>query len=277
MVQALTALGAEVVTAPAIRIEPLADLEPLRVALASISRYRWVVFPSQNSVQVVFDKLPAWGHAANHFAKARVAAIGPATRDALSARGVSVDLLPDGYVAESLVEAIASQGDLHGVRVLIPQAEVARETLTEGLRKLGAEVDVIPVYRTVPDLGDGATLAQEILAGRIDAVTFTSSSTVHSFVQSVGPEAASSDRYRAAVIGPITAATARGYGLPVAIEAVEHTGRDWWMPSCGTSDRRWRRERRTQDWNPGKRSCSVAGRMGPRRALPVTRSQTEWS
>jgi uroporphyrinogen III methyltransferase / synthase len=84
-------------------------------------------------------------------------------------------------------------------------------------------VDVIPVYRTVPALGDGAALAQEILAGRIDAVTFTSSSTVHSFVQSVGAEAATCDRYRAVVIGPITAATARGCGLPVVIEAVEHT------------------------------------------------------
>jgi uroporphyrinogen III methyltransferase / synthase len=223
LVQALEALGAEVVTAPAIRIEPLADLEPLRVALANLGRYRWVVFTSQNSVQVVFEKLPAWGHTSRHLAKARVAAIGPATGDALSARGVTADVLPDGYVAESLVEAIASQGDLHGARVLIPQAEIARNTLAEGLRKLGAEVDVIPVYRTVPALGDGAALARELLAGRIDAITFTSSSTVHSFVQSVGAEAASCGRYRAAVIGPITAATAREYGLPVAIEAVEHT------------------------------------------------------
>jgi len=224
LVDALTALGAVVVAAPAIRIEPLADLEPLRVALANLGRYRWIVFTSQNSVQVVFEQLPVWGYASNHVATARIAAIGPATAAALSARGVAADLLPDGYVAESLVEAIASQGDLHGARVLIPQAAVARDTLAEGLRKLGAEVDVIAVYRTVPALGDGAALAREILAGRIDAVTFTSSSTVHSFVQSVGAEAASCGRYRAAVIGPITAATAREYGLPVAIEAVQHTG-----------------------------------------------------
>jgi uroporphyrinogen III methyltransferase/synthase len=223
LVQALAALGAEVVTAPAIRIEPLADLEALRVALADLGRYRWIVFTSQNSVQVVFDKLPDWGHAPNHFAKARVAAIGPATGDALAARGVAVDLLPEGYVAESLVEAIASRGDLRGARVLIPQAEIARDTLAEGLRKLGAQVDAIPVYRTVQARGDGAALAREILAGRIDAVTFTSSSTVQSFVQSVGAEAAKSDRYRAAVIGPITGATARELGLPVAIEAAEHT------------------------------------------------------
>jgi len=82
--------------------------------------------------------------------------------------------------------------------------------------------DALPIW-TVPSLEDGAALAREILAGRIDAVTFTSSSTVHSFVQGVGPEAATSGRYHAAVIGPITAATARGYGLPVEIEAVEHT------------------------------------------------------
>jgi len=223
LVQALTALGAEVVTAPAIHIEPFADLEPLHEALAHLGRYRWIVFTSQNAVQVVFEKLPAWGHSAQHFAKSHVAAIGPATGDALAVRGVHVDLLPDGYVAESLLEAIGSQGDLHGARVLIPQAEIARDTLAEGLRKLGAEVDAIPVYRTVAAPGDGAGLALEILAGRIDAVTFTSSSTVHFFVQSVGAAAATSDRYRAAVIGPITAATARGYGLPVAIEATEHT------------------------------------------------------
>ena len=223
LVQALEALGAEVVIAPAIRIEPLADLEPLRVALAEVGRYHWIVFTSQNAVEVVFEKLPAWGHTSPHFATMRVAAIGPATGDALATRGVPVHVLPEGYVAESLVQAIASEGDLHGTRVLIPQAEIARDTLAEGLRKLGADVKVIPVYRTVAALGDGATLAQEILAGLIDAVTFTSSSTVQSFVQSVGPEAASSDRYRAAVIGPITAATARGFGLPVAIEANEHT------------------------------------------------------
>jgi len=223
LVRALEALGAEVVSAPAIRIEPLADLEPLRVALANLGRYRWIVFTSQNSVQVVFEQLAAWGYPSSYLATARIAAIGPATGDALSVRGVPVEVLPEGFVAESLLAAIALQGDLHGARVLIPQAEIARDILAEGLRKLGADVDVIPVYRTVPALGDGAALAAEILAGRIDAITFTSSSTVHSFVQSVGPAAARSERYRAAVIGPITAATAREHGLPVAIEAVDHT------------------------------------------------------
>lgn len=223
LIHALAALGAEVVAAPAIRVEPVADLEPLRAALADLGRYRWVVFTSQNAVQVVCDQMAAWGHAPQLFAAAHVAAIGPATGDALAARGIRVDTLPQGYVAEALVEAIASQGDLRGARILIPQAQVARDTLAVGLRALGADVDVVPVYRTVPALEDGAALAADILAGRIDAVTFTSSSTVHSFVTSVGAAAATSDRYRAAVIGPITAATAREYGLPVEIEATAHT------------------------------------------------------
>jgi uroporphyrinogen III methyltransferase/synthase len=134
-----------------------------------------------------------------------------------------VDLLPKGYVQEELVAAMAAHGDLRGARVLIPQAETARDALAEGLRAQGAEVDVIAVYRTVPAMDDGAALARDILAGRVDAVTFTSSSTVQSFAQAVGAEAAKSDRYAAAVIGPVTAATAREYGLPVAIEAEEYT------------------------------------------------------
>jgi len=225
LVRALQALGADVLHAPTIRIEPLADLEPLRRALSRLAEYRWTVFTSQTSVQVVFEHLPIWGLSAVHFAKTRIAAIGPATAASLTARGVRVEVLPDGFVAESLVDAIASQGDLQGARILLPRAEAARDALPEGLSALGAEVEVVPVYRTVSALGgrDGEALAAEILAGRIDVITFTSSSTVHHFVQAVGAGTACSGRFGAAVIGPITAATARRYGLPVKIEAAEFT------------------------------------------------------
>ena len=223
LVRALEALGAAVVCAPTIRIEPLRDLAPLRDALRRVADYSWVVFTSQNTVQIVCDALVEWGYAPRDLANTRVAAIGPATGAALAARGVRVDALPDGYVAESLVTALAARGDLRGTRVLLPRAETARDALPEGLRARGATVDVIPVYRTMPELGDGPGLAREILDGRIDVVTFTSSSTVHAFVQAVGREAATCGRYRAAVIGPITAATARDYGLEIAIEAGEYT------------------------------------------------------
>jgi uroporphyrinogen-III synthase len=224
LVQALERLGAEVVFTPVIRIEAFTDLEPLRLALAHIAAYRWVAFTSQNAVRIVCDRLPTWGYAAAPtFGQTSVAAIGPATAAALAERGIRVDLVPPGYVADSLVEALAQRGGLAGARVLIPRAEGARDALPEGLRRLGAEAHVILVYRTVAAPGDGTALAREILAGRIDVVTFTSSSTVHHFVTLVGADAARSGRYGAAVIGPITAATARDYGLPVVLEAVEYT------------------------------------------------------
>lgn len=223
LVRALEALGAAVVCAPTIRIEPLRDLAPLRDALTRIAAYSWIVFTSQNTVHIVCDALVGWGHSPRDLATTHVAAIGPATKEALAARGVRVDVLPDGYVAESLVAALAARGPLRGARVLLPRAETARDALPDGLRARGATVDVIPVYRTVPELGDGPALAREIVDGRIDVVTFTSSSTVHAFVRAVGREAAGCRRYRAAVIGPITAATAREYGLDIAIEAGEYT------------------------------------------------------
>ncbi len=223
LVRELEALGATVVCAPVIRIQVLSDLEPLRRALAQLAAYRWVVFTSQNTVHVVLDRLPGWGYSPQDFARTRVAAIGPATGDALAARGVRVEVLPQGYVAESLVAALAAQGDLTEARVLVPRAETARDVLPQGLRARGAHVDVIPVYRTLPELGDGPALGADILAGRIDVVTLTSSSTVHAFVRAVGAVAARSECYRAAVIGPVTAATAREYGLPVRIEAGEFT------------------------------------------------------
>src|SRR5437762_4288914 len=223
LVRALEEMGAEVGPAPTIRIEPLPDLEPLRRALSRLADYRWTVFTSQNTVHVVLERVAGWGLAPHIFAQTRVAAIGPATADALGAAGVRVELVPAGYVAESLVEALATQDSLGGARILIPRAATARDALPAGLRALGAQVDVIPVYETVREAGDGRALAAELLAGRLDAVTFTSSSTVRHFVELVGREAAGCGRCGTVTIGPVTAATARELGLTVAVEANEYT------------------------------------------------------
>src|SRR2546423_5597303 len=110
-----------------------------------------------------------------------------------------------------------------GARVLIPSAEDAREMLAASLRQHGAEVDPIAVYRTVPAQDDLSRLAADIRRGRIDAVTFTSSSTVRSFVDLVGRPAATSGRFVAATIGPVTAGTAPGLGPRRVIEAQPHT------------------------------------------------------
>ena len=227
LVRALETLGAEAIVAPVIRIQPLENLGSLRAALTGLSAYRWVVFTSQNAVQIVLDRLVAWGLATRVFASTRIAAIGSVTADALRKRGLTPTLVPDEFVAEALVDALVSASGgtagLAGARVLVPSAEDAREVLSDALRRHGATVESIPVYRTVPVQSDFTGLVSEILAQRIDAITFTSSSTVRSFVSLVGPDAATSGRFVAATIGPITAGTARELGLPEILEAVPHT------------------------------------------------------
>jgi len=227
LVRALEAHGADLVVAPVIRIEPLspAALGALRAALAGLSAYRWVVFTSQNAVRIVFDRLVAWGLGPRVFRTTAVAAIGTATAEALAREGVPPALVPDEFVGEALAQALTARagGNLTGSRVLIPSAEDARDALAAGLRASGATVDVVPVYRTVPVQTDLSGLAADLVAGRIDAVTFTSSSTVRSFVDLVGPGAARASRFVAAVIGPVTAGTARELGLADVVEAAPHS------------------------------------------------------
>jgi len=223
LAQALAALGAEVVLAPTIRVVPLADLAPLRAALSRPLPYDWIVFTSRNAVQIVCAALPAWGLSAADVGRARVAAIGPGTADALARAGIAPALVPDRFVAEAVVAALAARGELRGQQVLLPRARVARDALPDGLRAHGAVVDVIPVYETVREPGDGRALAAALLAGEIDAVTFTSSSTVRGFAELVGPAAARSGQFAAAVIGPVTATTARELGIRVAVEAEAYT------------------------------------------------------
>lgn len=205
LVQRLTALGADVVCAPVIRIEPVADLAPLRRAAAEARSYDWIVFTSANAVEIACTEPGA-------FAGSNVAAIGPATASALERLGIPVALVPERHVAEALAEALIARG-VSGKRVLIPTAVRARAVLGDMLRAAGAAVEVIPVYNTVAAEGDAATLAHDVASGQIAAVTFTSSSTVEHFATMVGPAAATSGRFTAAVIGPVTAATARELGV----------------------------------------------------------------
>jgi len=225
LVRALETQGAETIVAPVIRIQPVENLAPLRAALSGLSAYRWVVFTSQNAVQIVLDRLVAWGMTPRVFSTTSIAAIGSATADVLRRRGLVPALVPDEFVAEALVEALitASGGSLAGARVLIPSAADVREVLSAGLRHHGATVENISVYRTVSVQEDFGPLTSEIVARRIDAVTFTSSSTVKSFVSLVGPETATSGRFVSATIGPVTAGTARELGLRDIIEAEPHT------------------------------------------------------
>src|SRR3989449_1534622 len=130
LVRALEARGAEAVLAPVIRIQPLENLGALRAALTGLSAYRWVVFTSQNTVHIVFDRLVAWGLTPRVFATTAVAAIGSVTADALKQRGVVPAGVPDEVVAQALADALARQsGSPSGRRLPIPHASDARGAL----------------------------------------------------------------------------------------------------------------------------------------------------
>ena len=178
----LRALGAAVTEMPATRVEPL-DRAPLIAAITGggISRYRHIVFTSQNAVHVVWDTLRAAGLDARAFAGIVVSAVGPATAGALLEHGIAVDVSPKRFVAEGVLEALASRSDIHGARVLYPAATGARDALPAGLRQLGAMVDVIPVYRSVFDGTDAAALCARLAAGELDLVTVTSASAVRGY------------------------------------------------------------------------------------------------
>jgi uroporphyrinogen-III synthase len=172
---------------------------------------------SQNAVDLLWRAMRARDLDARAFGHARIAAIGRATADALLDRGLAADVVPERFVAESLVDALRLRDDVGGRRVLLPRAADARDVLPDGLRALGATVDVIAIYRTVMD-GDGAArVADRLRAGDVDLVTLTSSSTAHFFVDAVGAEAARAAPM--ASIGPVTSAAAEALGLRVAVEA----------------------------------------------------------
>ena len=210
LVEKLTALGAEAVELPTIEIGAPADGgEGLRTAAARLSTYDWVVFTSVNAVDRLFGCL----RDARAFGTARVAAVGPGTAAALASRGIVADLTPPTAVAEALVEAFP---DGPGA-ALLPQAAGARPVLAGGLRTKGWSLDVVEAYRTVAARPSDEALAA---AAKADAVAFTSSSTVTSFLALAGADALPPV---VACIGPVTAATAAEHGVPVTVVAAEHT------------------------------------------------------
>jgi uroporphyrinogen III methyltransferase/synthase len=210
----LEALGAGVVELPAI------EIEPLDVSVPDLDRYDWLVFTSANGVAAFFDRgLAPGGLDARALAARRVAAIGPGTAAALAARGVRADLVPTRFVAESLLDAFPLPSRA-GARVLLARAEQARDVLPEGLEDRGYAVDVLPVYRTVTAAPDPRAL-DRVRRGEVDAITFTSSSTVNNLCDLLGelPD----PQPLVASIGPVTSQTAKARGLRVDVEASEHT------------------------------------------------------
>jgi uroporphyrinogen III methyltransferase/synthase len=218
---ALRARGAEVIEAPSTEIEPL-DQAPLDAAVLELSSYDWLILTSATGVRFFRQALDRAGLDARALSYTEVAVIGPSTGKALRELGVYPDLIPSRFVAESLLEAMAEE-DIEGARILIATADDSRDVLPTGLRKLGADVTVVHMYRSrLVTSGDTVEqLRAAIDAGEVDGVTFTSASTVSGFVAQAGQERAS--RVKAFSIGSVTSDAARAAGMSIAAEARQAT------------------------------------------------------
>ena len=219
MADRLRALGADVIEAPATRIE-LLDATPLRDAIDRLARYDWIAFTSQVAVDLFWAALRERGLDARAVAGRRICAVGPATADALLARGLAPDVVPERFVAEGLLDALGSRGDVRGATFLYIAASDARDALPTGLADLGAVVDTVRAYRSIPDV-DGARAAADALdEGTVDYVAYASGGAVKAFADAVGGAAGKAG---AACIGPVTALAAREAGLRVVVESATST------------------------------------------------------
>jgi uroporphyrinogen III methyltransferase/synthase len=216
----LRELGADVIEMPATQIARI-DPAPLRAAIGRLSLYHWLIFTSQNAIAILWEQLLGEGKDARALAGLKIAAVGPRTAGALLEHGITVDVIPNRFVAEGLLEMMRARDDVAGKKVLYVTAEGARDVLPQGLRELGAEVTVVEAYRSIVD-GEGAEkLARAIEAGTVDLVTFTSGSAVRGYIDAVGEELAL--RVPAASIGAQTSEVLREAGIEVKVEAKEST------------------------------------------------------
>jgi uroporphyrinogen-III synthase len=213
MVRQLRDLGAIPLELPVIEIVPLpfGDIEQ---RLESVAEFDWIVFTSVNTVAVVGPVIT------RKAILPRIVAIGSATASALQEIGLRVDVVPDDFVAEAVLDTMIARG-VSGQRILLPRAEVARSTLPDGLRAAGATVDVVPVYQTrLPAVVSEETLCA-VRHGEVDIVTFTSPSTVLNLMRLLDGKLPKG--VRVACIGPVTERAAIDAGLKVDIVAREYS------------------------------------------------------
>jgi uroporphyrinogen III methyltransferase/synthase len=227
LADALEARGAEVLLFPTIAIAPPDDPAPLARAVAAAAGYDWMFFTSVNGVRAFFAAFAAAGRDVRELHRVRLGAIGPETAAELRHRLLVPALVPEEFRAEGLVAALAGT-PVDGARVLLPRAAGARAVLPDALRARGAIVDEVIAYRAVAPAGaDVEGLAGALEAGDVDAVTFTSSSTVRHFVSMLGPARVAAvmrgGRPVVACIGPVTAKTAAELGLTVGPVPADYT------------------------------------------------------
>jgi uroporphyrinogen III methyltransferase / synthase len=216
--EGLGRLGARVIECPTIQITPVDDWSLVDRAISSLASYQWLLFTSANAVECFMKRVEAVGASVKNV---QIAVVGSATANKLADYRLTASLTPENYRAEGLLQAFPS--DLRGVRILFPRAETARELLPEEVRRRGATVDIVAVYRTVK--ADGLPDLKEVLAREhIDCIVFTSPSTIRFMAETFeGDLATALKGVKVAVIGPVTREAAESFGLRVKIQPQRST------------------------------------------------------
>ena len=219
----LSELGAFPIEIPTIEVRPQSDFREIdgALTLAATVRFDWIAFTSANAVHAIMEGLARAGRDSRFLYRVKVAAIGPATAAALAEYGIRADLVADTATSDGLASAMIESG-VTGSRVLLPRSDIAGSVLPDRLRSSGASVEEVVCCRTVVPEGSGKRVRDTLRDG-VDAVTFTSSSTVRNLMKLLDNDAAKLAGVRIACIGPVTAATAGRLGLNVDIVAQDHT------------------------------------------------------
>ncbi|RYZ08122.1 MAG: uroporphyrinogen-III C-methyltransferase [Myxococcales bacterium] len=219
---ALRERGAVPVVMPMIEIAPPPDLAAFSAAVAEMGRYDWVLFTSGNAVEQLRTELLRTGRDARAFGSARVGVVGPKTAEALAKLGIKADLVAQEFVGEGLSSALLAHGT--PARVLLLRALVARDVLPDALRAAGTRLDVVAAYENKPLHGAGAELAEKVRRDELDAILFTSSSTVTSTLEALGPDGQELlSRVALGSIGPVTTRALAAAGLAPTVQAAVYT------------------------------------------------------
>jgi uroporphyrinogen III methyltransferase/synthase len=215
----LRELGADVVEAPAIRVEPPRSWHKVDAAIDAVrgGAYEWVVLTSVNGVGFLFERIATLGCDARVFGKTKIAAVGAGTAAALAARGIVADLVPSTFTTEAVGRAFPRGSG----RVLLARADVVEPGLDEALRAKGWAEDRVVLYRLRDERRLDPAVRRAVLAGDIRLLTFASGGTVRAFVRLLGSTPPSTSKV--VCIGPVTARAAREVGMRVAAVAKEHT------------------------------------------------------
>ena len=226
LVEPREALGSTVLVMPVLEIADPEDWGPADGAIAALATYDWIVLTSVNGVSRFLRRFKAVGGSRQALLGARFAAVGSATAESMRTHGIPPRLVPTDFRAEGLVEAFRQMNPGAGMRVLVPRAQRAREVFPDALRELGASVDVVPVYRTVPAVADEDVLAR-FHDATIDCVTFTSGAIAKAFIKALRDDGLDPDAVKERVVfasvGPVTTQALTALGYDADVEAKHST------------------------------------------------------